>query len=468
VRDGGQVRVAGATGVLPAQYLRLEGTAALRTDAGADALAGVRYLEPGQRLELVNGPARNVTGPLRNEGIVEVERTRLTISGEFATDGAVRLLSADSLVQATSFRVEQTGDQQSGLSRQGRIEGLGTVQGPVRATVVGAVVGGLLAPPTAGTLTVDGDLTWTTQNALSVVVTGTTAESVGRVLIRGRALSQSSNSLTLNVHTTPTAGTGPLRARVVEAAGGLPPNWGGVHSYRTDTFDSGPSYELEVGPQVLTLVRQTGTPIERKHATLGGDAGFLGPGAGPETALSGGAYRLYRSGSIYWTSTHGAWEIHGGIRETWSRLGWERSALGYPVTDELGTPDGRGRFNHFERGSVYSTSTTGAREIRGTWSRLGWERSALGYPVTDELGTPDGVGRFNHFQGGSVYSTPTTGAREVRGPIRDAWASRGWERSALGYPVSDEYDVSGGRRNDFQGGALIWNASTGQVTEIRR
>jgi uncharacterized protein with LGFP repeats len=25
----------------------------------------------------------------------------------------------------------------------------------------------------------------------------------------------------------------------------------------------------------------------------------------------------------------------------------------------------------------------------------------LGYPVTDETGTPDGHGRYNHFQGGT-------------------------------------------------------------------
>ncbi|MGY1841151.1 MULTISPECIES: LGFP repeat-containing protein [unclassified Modestobacter] len=106
--------------------------------------------------------------------------------------------------------------------------------------------------------------------------------------------------------------------------------------------------------------------------------------------------------------------------------------------------------------------------IYQTWARFGWESGRLGFPLTDETGTPDGVGRFNHFEGGSVYWTPGTGAHQIEGAIRDRWAALGWERSYLGYPTSDEYPVPGGRRSDFQGGSLTWNAATGEVVERRR
>src|SRR4051812_7882402 len=76
--------------------------------------------------------------------------------------------------------------------------------------------------------------------------------------------------------------------------------------------------------------------------------------------------------------------------------------------------------------------------IREKWIQLGGVVSLLGEPLTDETKAADGVGRFNHFQGGSIYWTPQTGAHEIHGPIRDKWASMGWERSLLGYPVSDE------------------------------
>src|SRR5262249_33139671 len=99
------------------------------------------------------------------------------------------------------------------------------------------------------------------------------------------------------------------------------------------------------------------------------------------------------------------------------------------------------------------------------WAALGWERSFLGYPLTDETGAPDGVGRFNHFQGGSIYWTPATGAHEVHGAIREQWAALGWEKSFLGYPLTDETptDDGSGRYNQFQRGGIRWRPSSGPV-----
>jgi uncharacterized protein with LGFP repeats len=127
-----------------------------------------------------------------------------------------------------------------------------------------------------------------------------------------------------------------------------------------------------------------------------------------------------------------------------------------------------GRFNTFQRGSIYFTPATGAHEVIGDihskWVTLGREAGLLGYPLTDETKTPDEVGRFNHFQNGSIYWTPTTGSHEVHGPIRAKWAELGWETSALGYPVKDEYAVTGGRESEFQKGFLTLNTATNTVT----
>jgi uncharacterized protein with LGFP repeats len=177
-------------------------------------------------------------------------------------------------------------------------------------------------------------------------------------------------------------------------------------------------------------------------------------------------------GSIYWTPATGAHAVHGEIRKKWAELGWELR-VGYPTTDETVTPDGVGRFNHFRKdqneNSIYWTPTTGAHavygEIRKKWAELGWEQG-LGYPTTDETVTPDGVGRFNHFRKdqneGSIYWTPATGAHAVYGEIRKKWAALGWERSFLGYPVTDEgEDQSGGRQSSFQHGVLRWRLEGG-------
>jgi uncharacterized protein with LGFP repeats len=40
----------------------------------------------------------------------------------------------------------------------------------------------------------------------------------------------------------------------------------------------------------------------------------------------------------------------------------------------------------------------------------------------------------------------------------------GWERSCLGYPVSDEFAISGGRQSNFQRGVITYNFTTRQTT----
>jgi hypothetical protein len=165
--------------------------------------------------------------------------------------------------------------------------------------------------------------------------------------------------------------------------------------------------------------------------------------------------------------------VGGAIRDHWLDLGGSRHAVGNPTTGELTCPDGVGKYNHFNgaggQASIYWTPSTGAHEVHGDihakWQALGWETGVCGYPTTDESTCPDGVGRYNHFsKGSSIYWTPSTGAHQVGGAIRNKWESLGWENSSLGYPTSDEYDISGGRRSNFQNGTITWNASTGVVT----
>jgi hypothetical protein len=168
------------------------------------------------------------------------------------------------------------------------------------------------------------------------------------------------------------------------------------------------------------------------------------------------------------TSCNGSPMTVGKIDEKYRALGGCGSVLGAPTTPEQGTPDGIGRYSVFERGSIYWTPSTGAFEVHGVirdkWAALGWEVGLLGYPITDETRTADGVGRFNVFQGGSVYWSPSSNAHEVHGRIRDRYQELGWEAGALGYPMSDEHDVAGGRQSDFQHGSITWHAQDGTTS----
>jgi glucose/arabinose dehydrogenase len=222
-----------------------------------------------------------------------------------------------------------------------------------------------------------------------------------------------------------------------------------------------------------TLNAVYATPVEQRYDEEPELREVLGPPTGPVVIDGGTYYRDHARGRLYWSARTGTHEVHGPIAEKYVELGGHER-FGPPTTDQTVTPDGEGRFNHFlgtpytRTASIYWTPETGAHaiwgEVRKRWAAMGWERGRLGYPTTDELRTPDGIGRYNHFsKGGSVYWTPRTGAHAVYGAIRRRWAELGWERSYLGYPVTSEYAVEGGRRSDFQGGSLVWRAADDTV-----
>ncbi len=220
--------------------------------------------------------------------------------------------------------------------------------------------------------------------------------------------------------------------------------------------------------------------IDDKHADLGGDGGLLGKPTTDEMACPDkvGRYRHFESGSIYWHPLTGAHEVHGLIRDKWAKLGWEKSFLGYPKSDESPSGGGaKGRFNLFQGGAI--TWKSGAKEafethgaIRSKFGQMGWEAGLLGFPTTDETKTPDEVGRYSHFNGGSVYWKPTVSAHEVHGLIRNLWADQGWEQNAdLGYPISDELHTHPGskhRFSDFENGVLYFKSGSSSAVALSK
>jgi hypothetical protein len=147
--------------------------------------------------------------------------------------------------------------------------------------------------------------------------------------------------------------------------------------------------------------------------------GVLGAATGPETALPDGIGRRrdFAGGSIVWTAATCGHEVHGAIVGEWNALGSWQGILGYPLTNETSASDSIGRFNHFQKGSIWWTNDTGAHEVHGAigdkWVSLGAEQSALGYPVTDETDEVDGSGRFSLFQHGAIHWRASDGTITV-------------------------------------------------------
>ena len=178
-----------------------------------------------------------------------------------------------------------------------------------------------------------------------------------------------------------------------------------------------------------------------------------------------------------------AFALWGDIREKWESMGGVEpdNDAGLPITDELPTPDEIGRFNHFTNGSIYWKPEHGAHYVKGSirnlWARMGWEKSFLGYPVTDEIATPDpkGYGRFSHFEGGSIYWTPGLGAQVVPSDIFDRWATVSHERGQMGFPVGPgsplaDFPFEPGTAADdifyFEGGYIVRQRSGAPRTVV--
>lgn len=144
------------------------------------------------------------------------------------------------------------------------------------------------------------------------------------------------------------------------------------------------------------------------------------------------------------------------IDEKYTQIG---GFLGNPVTGvEFGGKDYEIPYRKYEHGAIYVTPH-GTHEVHGAiyqkYIALGAEASFLGFPETDEQGAALGAGRFNHFQRGSIYWSPATGAWSIHGPNRDKWWRMDGERGYLGFPVSDVEQISSGSVSYFQSGSLL-------------
>lgn len=150
-------------------------------------------------------------------------------------------------------------------------------------------------------------------------------------------------------------------------------------------------------------------------------------------------------------------------------------------------PDFRGEVAHYlnnphllRRGSTAEPREPGVvGEIRHVYEATPGLKELLGEPVTPELPTADGKGRFNRFEfnrgkpaQGHIYWYPGLGAHATYGAIQAKYGESKWERGPLGYPTSHEFGFSHFDRKgepveyrqvNFQHGYIIWNPDMGAV-----
>jgi hypothetical protein len=137
-----------------------------------------------------------------------------------------------------------------------------------------------------------------------------------------------------------------------------------------------------------------------------------------EEAIPGGRRQHFDNVDIYWNAaTNAAFEIQGAIREKWLALGGTGGFLGYPLSDEQQVLAGGrevGRASRFTGGSIFWSPQTGAYSVHGgildayVHSYNG-PIGPLGFPTSDETGSPRGLKRFSNFQHGCIVWTAADG-----------------------------------------------------------
>lgn len=260
--------------------------------------------------------------------------------------------------------------------------------------------------------------------------------------------------------------------------------------------------------------------IAVRYDQLGGATSKLGAPTSCElpTADGAGRFTTFDRGSIYWSQASGAWDVSGSFEALWASFGWENGFLHYPTSGEVGIKDD-GVFQNYQGGTLYWAPDIAPHSVSGSFFQLyassGYENGFLGYPASQEapiraggvyqvyqggvmywspqsgphtvsgsfrqlygaLGFENGFlayptsqeaparngGVFQVYQGGVMYWSPTTGPQAVGGAILDAYAEVGHENGPLGYPTSNEFDIPGGKRSNFQGGFIEWSAATGPL-----
>ena len=192
-------------------------------------------------------------------------------------------------------------------------------------------------------------------------------------------------------------------------------------------------------------------------------SGVIGSCVTNEYDVEGGKRQDFRSGVAYWSPETGAHALHGRINARYQHIGGPASWLGFPLTGEQATPDGKGRYVHFENGSIYWTHGTGAWEVPAkamdAWAKDNWERGHLGYPTSaprDAAG-----GQVQEFEKGAIVTNPDGAAHIVHGAIGAKYKELGTVESELGFPKGGEKSIRGGAFQEFDNGNIYWSAGTG-------
>lgn len=189
---------------------------------------------------------------------------------------------------------------------------------------------------------------------------------------------------------------------------------------------------------------------------------------------------LFSKGGIYWSRGTGAQPVVGQIYLDYENLG-EAAAIGLPQRAETNVSGGKVQI--FEHARMYqATGAARAHEVHGAilsrFLATGGVRR-WGFPVTDEVdvlrggssaGSSTVIGKSSEVQGATFFWSSRTGAFEVHGDIRRKYLELDGPAGKLGFPTSDERDISGAsgsKMNTFHQGSICWYGHYNSIVVAR-
>ena len=200
-----------------------------------------------------------------------------------------------------------------------------------------------------------------------------------------------------------------------------------------------------------------------KNTANKAELGYLVSDEG-NTTKAGGRKNIFSKGGIYWSPSTGTFPVTGQIYIDYEQFG-ESAFIGWPVGAANSINNGKEQIFQGAR-MYYKNGTPTAFEVHGAILAKFLASGGIntwGYPVTNESDVKNGasvVGKFNDFERCTIYWSGATGAFEVHGDIRQKYRDLNGPIGQLGFPTSDEGNIPGGsggsRYNTFQHGSILW------------
>jgi SpoIID/LytB domain protein len=165
-----------------------------------------------------------------------------------------------------------------------------------------------------------------------------------------------------------------------------------------------------------------------------------------------------------------------GLRSSWFTIDptpimARYDQVGAAVLGDVASPEyavEHGSAQSFDRGRIYYSRSTGARELFGPvlagYREAGGPRGRLGLPTTGVRSAKTGLRA--KFQGGVIWSNEVTGTVPAMGDIARRYLAEGGLNSGLGWPIRTNFPVTRGERVNFEHGSIVWFKDT-DTTRVR-